>query len=162
MNTSHPDHEAIPSVNDQIHSDHKAIERERRSLADLLDPSQGDLGDFQAWKLSVLRRLRRFQGVLLMHFDLEEVTAFKEEVLLLAPQYATRLAKLEEEHLKIASDLNHVIRTVKRIPNPDEDMLERVHQRLTAVLAMLTHHEAQERDMFQSAMYQEQELGAGD
>ncbi|NNE69461.1 MAG: hypothetical protein HKN29_03750 [Rhodothermales bacterium] len=150
----------IPSVNEQIAADHHAINAERSSLALLLRPEGLEDKDFEAWKLAALRRLRRFQATLLMHFDLEEVTAFKESVMAHAPHYASRLTQLEEEHLKIASDLDHVITLLKRTGGTEDPLIERLHLRLTGVLELLENHEEAERELFQSALYQD--LGEGD
>ena len=150
----------IPSVNDQIQADHQAISSKRAELTGAFDADRIDDANYEAWKLDTLRRLRNFQAILLMHFDLEEVTAFKEEVLGMAPQFASRMAHLEEEHLKIARDLDHVITLFKRTHGPEDPILVRLRKRLAAVLELLHEHEEEERDLFQKAMYQE--LGVGD
>jgi hypothetical protein len=157
---SEPTPAARLSLTDRIHSDHEALEGSMGSLEGLLCPCEEDGADFIPWKLHVLHRLRRFQADLLRHFDLEETTNYGGDLLLHAPHYAHRVDQLEEEHIKIANDLEHIISMTKRVQSVNAPILKRLDHRLCGVLDCLKRHEEDERELLQNTY--NQELGVGD
>jgi len=146
-------------MNDLVENDHRAL---LKALADL-DNAFSELPEmsgFNQWKLERLWQLRDFLNQLQKHFDLEEAGGFNEELTRSAPQLASRIAGLEEDHLKITSDLNHILDVLKPVPNIESPRIERVKVRLAELIAFIRRHEAEETDLIQEALYQD--FGVGD
>lgn len=146
------------SMNQLVESDHKAL---LKALSDLETAFEHpDTEMFGEWKLERLWQLRDFLNQLQKHFDLEETGGFNEKMSRTAPHLVAQIEHLEEDHLKITSDLTHIIDVLKGVYQPDSPKLQRVHSRVQDLVQFIRVHEAAETDIIQEAFYQE--LGAGD
>ena len=143
----------------QVGREHEALRDTMERLGTLFD-RKIDPDGFVGWKLDLLRQLRDFENQLQKHFDLEEHGGYNAELIRIAPQLASRIAHLEEDHRKIVSDLDHVLDIVKSIENESSPMLPRVKDRIDTLLTLTRQHESQENAVVQDAYYQE--YGAGD
>lgn len=142
-----------------VEAEHEHITDRLRALQDELDVTvPGE--DFATWKFSFLMQLRDFQMVLLKHFDFEEEGGFLSEILRVAPRLSYRLGEVEAEHRKIGSQLAHLIAEFKRMDCLTEPRHLRLRARTKALGEILHAHEATERELIQSAYYDD--FGAGD
>ena len=115
---------------------------------------------FVGWKLDLLGRLRDFENQLQKHFDLEEDGGYNADLIRIAPHLAPGIARLEEDHRKIISDLDHVLDNVKRIESVYSPVISRIKVRIDALLAFIRAHESEEDAIIQEAYYQD--YGVGD
>ena len=115
---------------------------------------------FKSWKIELLWQLRDFHNQLQKHFDLEESGGFNEELARLAPHLVSKVEHLEEEHLKIISDLNHILGVLKGIEHVGSSKIDRVKCRVEGLVSFIRAHETAEHDVIQEAYYQD--YGVGD
>lgn len=146
------------TMNELVDSDHKALLSALTDLETAFD--EPDIAHFGEWKLERLWQLRDFLNQLQKHFDLEETGGFNEKMARTAPHLCARIEHLEEDHLKITSDLNHIIDVMKGIYASDSPKLQRVRSRVLDLVTFIREHEAAETDVIQEAFYQE--IGMGD
>jgi len=146
-------------MNEQVENDHHALLDTLKQLDSAFEEIP-ERDDFTNWKLQRLWQLRDFQNQLQKHFDLEESGGYNEELRRMAPQLSSRIEHLEEDHLKITSDLNHILDVLKLIQHVDSAKLERVKCRVEGLVSFIRRHESEENDVIQEAYYQD--FGVGD
>lgn len=145
------------SMNELVENDHKALLKALNELETAFD--EPDTGHFNEWKLERLWQLRDFLNQLQKHFDLEESGGFNERMSQTAPHLVARIEHLEEDHLKITSDLIHIIDVVKSVHKADSPKMDRIRLRVGELVTFIRDHEAAETDIIQEAFYQEMGLG---
>jgi hypothetical protein len=150
---------AVATLAERIDQDHRRL---RAALAQLLAVLEEPVpeGNFLAWKLEFLARLRSFQHNLLVHFDLEEEGGFMDTVVRAAPQYARQVDRLLEEHAEIVKDLERSIELFKGADSPTSSRLLRVRERVRELVSTHEAHEAVENELIQNVY--NQDLGSGD
>jgi hypothetical protein len=147
------------TVASMVERDHEMLHAGMHELAGLVAaPVSKDR--FADWKLDLLWRLRDFQNSLQKHFDLEEESAYKSELLRLAPQFAGQLDHLEDEHRRFIRDLTSVLGYLKGMQRPDSPDIQAVRAGFAAIVLGLEEHEGEERTLIQDVFYQD--YGAGD
>ena len=146
-------------LNDRIESDHQALHGTMKELEKTFSVVPKP-AEFANWKLDLLWQLRDFNNQLQKHFDLEESTDYNIEISRVAPHLLRRIEHLEEDHLKIISDLSHILGVLKRIDHIESGNIERVKARVDGLISFLRKHEAAEREVMQEAYYQD--YGGGD
>lgn len=146
-------------MNQRIESDHKALHKALERIDHAFDEVPNRT-NFKNWKIELLWQLRDFLNQLQKHFDLEESGGFNEDMARIAPQLLPKLEHLEEEHLKIVSDLTHILDVLKSVDHPDSGRLERVKHRVETLAEFIRTHEAAEHAIIQEAYFQD--YGGGD
>ena len=149
----------VKSMSQRIENDHKALHKALNQIDNAFEEIP-DTTTFKTWKIELLWQLRDFLNQLQKHFDLEESGGFNEELSRIAPQLLSKVEHLEEEHLKIVSDLTHILGVLKAVHHPDSGKLERVQHRVEALTAFIRAHEAAEHAIIQEAYFQD--YGVGD
>lgn len=147
------------TVASMVEHDHEVLHRSMHDLARLIAapvPSDG----FADWKLDLLWRLRDFQNHLQKHFDLEEESAYKSELLRLAPHVSGQLDQLEDEHRRFIRDLTSVLDYLKEMHRSDSTNIQAVRSGFAAIVLGLEEHEGAERTLIQDVFYQD--YGVGD
>lgn len=147
------------TVASMVERDHELLHAGMHNLAGAIAapvPGEG----FAAWKLDLLWKLRDFQNQLQKHFDLEEESAFKSELLRLAPQVAGQLDHLEDEHRRFMRDLTSVLDYLKSMERSDSPAIQAVRSGFAAIVLGLEEHEGEERTLIQDVFYQD--YGVGD
>lgn len=143
----------------RIEEEHLLLKQCMHELLAELETEPTDTG-FREWKLHFLWRLRDFQNQLLKHFDLEEEREFIDEVLRVAPHYAGRIERLEENHRRILTDLEQAITMLKGIEQAASTRLTRMRARIHGLLAAFEAHEKEEMRLMQDVYFQD--YGVGD
>jgi hypothetical protein len=143
----------------QIENDHKALHASLDALSTAFDKMPAD-DAFFGWKLKMLWQLRDFHNQLQKHFDLEEHGGYNAELTRMAPQLLPQIEHLEEDHLKISSDLCHIVDVLKGIYRVDSAKMSRVGDRTKELIQFIRDHEAAEHAIIQEAYYQD--YGVGD
>ena len=147
------------TVASMVEHDHEVLHRTMHELLELIaEPVPADR--FADWKLDVLWRLRDFQNNLQKHFDLEEESAYKAELLRLAPQFANQIDDLEVDHRQFIADMVSILDHLKAMQRPDSPEIEAVRTGFRALVEHLEEHEGQERTLIQDVFYQD--YGVGD
>jgi len=147
------------TVASMVEHDHEVLHASMHELAGLIGaPVPADR--FADWKLDLLWRLRDFQNNLQKHFDLEEESSYKSELLRMAPQFAHQIDGLEVEHRKFIADLTAILDHLKSMQRPDSPAIEAVRTGFAALVAGLEEHEGEERTLIQDVFYQD--YGVGD
>lgn len=113
------------TMNQRIENDHKALHSALKHI-DVAFDEVPDFATFKDWKIELLWLLRDFLNQLQKHFDLEESGGFNDELSRIAPHLLAQVEHLEEEHLKIVSDLTHILDILKTVNRPDSGKMERV------------------------------------
>lgn len=147
------------TVASMVERDHEMLHASMHELAGLVAapvPTDG----FADWKLDLLWRLRDFQNNLQKHFDLEEESAYKSELLRLAPQVSPKLDHLEDEHRRFIIDLTNVLDHLKGMQRSDSPGIQAVRSGFAAIVLGLEEHEGEERTLIQDVFYQD--YGVGD
>lgn len=142
-----------------VEHDHEVLHRTMHELLELVDaPVPTDR--FADWKLDLLWRLRDFQNNLQKHFDLEEESAYKSELLRLAPQFANQIDHLEIDHRRFIADMAEILDHLKAMQRPDAPQIESVRSGFKTLVEQLEEHEGEERTLIQDVFYQD--YGVGD
>ncbi len=134
---------------------HSMMERIRTDLAKEVTPSL-----FANWKIEILVLLRDFQNELLKHFDLEELSGFMEDLLMLAPRKSRVVEQLEAEHEQVIEELGEVLTDLKKLREFSSEDLSGLRARVEKILATLDAHEAAERELIYDVYFQD--IGIGD
>ena len=145
-------------MNHRIESDH----RELLNTLDELDAAFAILpeaSDFINWKLEMMWKLRDFHNQLQKHFDVEEHGGYNEKLARQAPHLIPRIEHLEEDHLKITSDLNHILEVVKSIDHVQSAKIERAKCRLEDLIKFIRKHEDAENEVIQEVYFQDYGIG---
>ena len=143
----------------QIENEHKALHISLNQLDTAFDELPVS-ENFQNWKLGLLWQLRDFQNQLQKHFDLEESGGFTADMTRVAPHLVSKIEDLEEDHLKIISDLIHILDVLKSISRADSAKIDRVKCRVEGLLSFIRKHETAENAIIQEAYFQD--MGVGD
>ncbi|NQV72144.1 hypothetical protein HQ496_03400 [bacterium] len=143
----------------QIENEHKALHVSLNQLDTAFDVLPGP-DDFKNWKLGLLWQLRDFQNQLQKHFDLEESGGFTSDMTKIAPHLVSKIEDLEEDHLKIISDLTHILDVLKSIQHAESAKIDRVKCRMEGLLSFIRNHESAENAIIQEAYFQD--MGVGD
>jgi hypothetical protein len=116
--------------------------------------------NFHSWKLNFLWQLRDFGNQLKKHFDLEEFGGYNAELVKLASHLLPKIETIEEEHLKISSDIEHILDVFKGIQRVNSAKLHRVGGKVSDLIHFIRDHEATEHASIQEAYYQDYSVGA--
>jgi len=146
------------TMNQHIENDHINLLKSLDDLETVFDELPA-AEDFINWKLGLLWQLRDFHNQLQKHFDLEEQGGYNENLARQAPHLVPKIEHLEEEHLKIISDLNHIIQIIKETDHVESAKIERSKCRIDELIAFIRKHEAVENEVIQEAFYQDYGIG---
>ncbi len=115
---------------------------------------------FADWKIEILVLLRDFQNELLKHFDLEELSGFMEDLLMLAPRKSRVVEQLEAEHEQVIEGLQEALDDLKKLGEFKAEDLSDFRTRVEKILTTLDAHEAAERELIYDVYFQD--IGIGD
>jgi hypothetical protein len=146
-------------LNSLIEKDHEALQHAMKELEVAFDDNPSPV-DFLNWKLQRLWQLRDFNNQIQKHFDLEENDGYNEELIRIAPHLFGQIEHLEEDHLKISTDLNHIIQVLKQVDRVESAKIDRVKVRVKRLVRYIHEHEDAELRINQDAYYQD--IGGGD
>lgn len=138
----------------QVEKEHECIKRDMGDIEGAIS-KEIPFEEFSEWRLEFMWRLRDFRLHLLKHFDLEEEGGFMNEILAEAPESAGKVAKLEQEHQQIVSDLDGVLSSLKELELRNDEKLQDVRRRVSQLISAIRNHEAAENDLIQVAYCQE-------
>jgi len=146
----------------EIATQHGELQVQIRELRSYLEKERPEphAEDAHRWASDLTGRLLGFQNTLFRHFRTEELSGILEDVSQRFPRAQPAINTLLAEHTRILQELNSIIAATMMYSQgqlPDQPNLRRWTRSL---LERLSHHEAEETELFQRLIYED--LGRGD
>lgn len=145
----------------EIAAQHGELQAQIRDLRLYLEKERPEPSDEEAhrWATDLTGRLLGFQNILFQHFRTEELSGIMEDVSKRFPHAQPAINTIMAEHTRILQELNAILGATMVYAQgqvPDQPNLRRWTHSL---LERLSHHEAEETELFQRLIYEE--LGRG-
>lgn len=113
-----------------------------------------------AWLSDLLRKLPKLSETLRDHFAAEEKGPLFEKIPYSHPQFASTLQDLKDEHGRITSTVESIIRKAGQLQDAEIFELRELNAQIQLLIATIRRHEAAENEVVVQAHWDE--VGVGD
>ncbi len=105
------------------------------------------------WGISMAEKLKWLNDQLLSHFRDEESSEILDELSRTRPHISRMFENLQEDHGSILADFNSILEAAMSYSEGRAPENPQLRRRTLAVLERLAHHEHQETELLQRALY---------